>query len=344
MPTAARLTIPAVRALAVACLVVLVFAVTGCGRERPSDEPLAGDTTAEGDDPLGAFEEEALSGRLTADGSSTVAPLMSLAAERFRKVEPKVKITVGTSGTGGGFERFCRGETDLSNASRPIKDEEEALCAKKGVEHFPLQVANDGISVVVNKENTWADCLTVEQLKKLWEPGSKVDSWRDIDPKFPDVDLELFGAGTDSGTFDYFTESIVGEEGASRSDYTPSEDDNVTVRGVSGEEGALGYFGLSYYLENRERLKALAIDGGEGCVEPSVETVQSGEYKPLSRPLFTYVNEDSLAERPALEPFLTFVLDNEVRLARGAKFVPMTQEQIDQARTALESGGVGVEE
>ena len=344
MPTGRPPRIPAVRAFAVACLLLLALGLTGCGRERPSDEPLAADTTAEGEDPLGAFEEEALSGRLSADGSSTVAPLMSLAAERFRKVEPGVKITVGTSGTGGGFERFCRDETDLSNASRPIKDEEKELCAKNGVAHFPLQVANDGISVVVNKENTWATCLTVDQLKKVWEPGSKVDSWRDLDPKFPDEELELFGAGTDSGTFDYFTEAIVGEEGASRSDYTPSEDDNVTVRGVSGVKGALGYFGLSYYLENEERLKALAIDGGDGCVEPSVETVQDGSYKPLSRPLFTYVNEDAIAEKAALEPFLTFVLDNEARLARGAKFVPMTAEQIEEARTVLESGGVGVEE
>jgi phosphate transport system substrate-binding protein len=344
MPTAHDPRIRVVRALAVACLLLLALALAGCGRERPSDEPVAADTTAEGEDPLGAFEEEALSGRLSLDGSSTVAPLMSLAAERFRKAEPGVKITVGTSGTGGGFERFCRGETDVSNASRPIKEEEEELCAGNGVASFPIQVANDGIAIVVNKDNTWATCLTVDQLKKIWEPGSKISSWRDVDPKFPDVELELFGAGTDSGTFDYFTEAIVGEEGASRSDYTPSEDDNVTVRGVSGVKGSLGYFGLSYFTENSERLKALAVDGGDGCVEPSVETVQDGSYKPLSRPLFSYVNEDAIAEKPALDPFLTFVLDNEVKIAKGAKFVPMTPAQIDEARTALESGGVGVEE
>ena len=332
------------RALAVACLLLLALTLAGCGRERPSDEPLAGDTTAEGEDPLGAFEEEALGGRLSADGSSTVAPLMSLAAERFRKVEPGVKVTVGTSGTGGGFERFCRGETDLANASRPIKDEEVELCEKNRIPSFPLQVANDGLSIVVNTKNTWATCLTVDQLKKIWEPGSKVDSWDDLDPNFPDEEMTLFGAGTDSGTFDYFTEAIVGEEGASRSDYTPSEDDNVTVRGVSGEKGTLGYFGLSYLLENPERVKGVAVDGGDGCVEPTVETVQDGSYVPLSRPLFTYVNEDSLAEKPALDPFLTFLLDRQSRLARGAKFVPMTAAQTDQARTALESGGVGVEE
>jgi phosphate transport system substrate-binding protein len=341
MPTGARPRIPPVRAFAVACLLLLLLA-SGCGRERPSDEPLAGETTEE--DPLGAFEEEALTGRIRADGSSTVAPLMSLAAERFRKKEPKVSITVGTSGTGGGFERFCRGETDLSNASRPIEDEEVKLCEKDRIGHLELQVANDGISIVVNTENTWAKCLTVDQLKRIWEPDSEVSSWRDIDPSFPDEDLTLFGAGTDSGTFDYFTEAIVGQEGSSRSDYTQSEDDNVTVRGVSGEKGALGYFGLSYLLENENLIRGVAVDGGDGCVEPSIESVQDGSYKPLSRPLLTYANEDALAEKPAVDPFLTFVLDNQSALARTAKFVPMTQEQLERARTALESGGVGVED
>jgi phosphate transport system substrate-binding protein len=328
-----------VRTVALACLLLLLL--PACGRDRPSAAPPA-ETTDE--DPLGGFEEVQLTGRIQVDGSSTVAPLVSLAAERFRKEEPKVRVSIGVSGTGGGFERFCRDETDLSNASREIKDGERQLCEKNRVSFFELQVANDGISVVVNKDNSWAKCLTVEQLKAIWEPKSKVASWKDVDPSFPDEKLSLFGAGTDSGTFDYFTEAIVGEEGASRSDYTPSEDDNVTVRGVAGNKGALGYFGLSYYLENRERLRAVAIDGGDGCVEPSVETVQDGKYKPLSRPLLMYVNEDSLADKEAIDPFLTFLLDNESRLARGAKFVPMTQQQLDDAHTALESGGVGVEE
>jgi phosphate transport system substrate-binding protein len=323
-------------ALTLLCLLLL----PACGRERPSAEPPA---PAGEEDPLGGFEEAALSGRIQIDGSSTVAPLMSLAAERFRREEPGVRIAVGVSGTGGGFERFCRRETDLSNASREISDEERELCSKNGVSFFDIQVANDGISVVVNKANTWAECLTVDQLKKIWEPGSKVSSWKDIDSSFPDEKLSLYGAGTDSGTFDYFTETIVGEAGKSRSDYTPSEDDNVTVRGVSGEKGALGYFGLSYYLENQGKVRALEIDGGDGCVAPSVETVQDGSYTPLSRPLFVYINEDRLAEKPAVDPFLTFVLDREPRLARDAKFVPMRQEQLDAARTALESGGVGVE-
>jgi phosphate transport system substrate-binding protein len=329
-------TIEPVRVFALVSLMLLLLA--GCGRERPG----AGGTATE-EDPLGALEEDALSGRIRADGSSTVAPLMSLAAERFRKEEPNVRVTVGTSGTGGGFERFCRGETDLSNASRPVKDEEAAICKKNGVEFIELQVANDGISIVVNNDNTWAKCLTVDQLKTIWEPRSKVGDWRDVDPEFPDEKLRLFGAGTDSGTFDYFTDAIVGEEGASRSDYTPSEDDNVTVQGVSGEKGALGYFGLSYFLENTERVRALAVDGGDGCVAPSVETVQDGSYKPLSRPLFTYANEESLADKEALEPFLTFLLDNQARLAEDAKFVPMTEQQVNRARTALEAGGGAIE-
>jgi phosphate transport system substrate-binding protein len=337
MPTGALRTIRPVRALALACLVLLLLA--GCGRERPG----AGGTATEEEDPIATLEEDALSGRIRADGSSTVAPLMSLAAERFRREEPGVRVTVGTSGTGGGFERFCRGETDLSNASRPVKDEEAATCKKSGVEFLELQVANDGISIVVNKQNTWAKCLTVDQLKKIWEPGSKVDEWRDVDPRFPGEKLTLFGAGTDSGTFDYFTDAIVGEEGASRSDYTPSEDDNVTVQGVSGEKGALGYFGLSYYLENTQRVRAVEIDGGDGCVGPSVKTVQDGSYKPLSRPLFTYANEESLASKDALEPFLSFLFDNQARLAEDAEFVPMTEDQLQRARTALEAGGTAIE-
>jgi phosphate transport system substrate-binding protein len=327
-----------VRSLALICLCLLLL--PACGRERPSSAPPV--TTEE--DPLGGFEEEALSGRISIDGSSTVAPLMTYAAEQFRKDEPGVRITVGVAGTGGGFERFCRGETDLSNASRPIQEEERALCEKNGVRYFELQVANDGIAVVVNPKNTWAECLTVEQLKRIWEPGSTIRSWKDLDSGFPDEQLDLFGAGTDSGTFDYFTEAIVGEEGSSRGDYTATEDDNVTVTGVAGDRGALGYFGLSYLLENKGKVKAVAVDGGDGCIEPGVETVQSGEYKPLSRPLFTYVSEGAIEDKAAIDPFLTYIVDNQPRLARAAKFVPMTTEQLDRARTVLESGGVGVED
>jgi phosphate transport system substrate-binding protein len=329
-----------VRTLAVLCLLLLLL--PACGRERPSAQPPP--PAGEEEDPLGGFEEEELSGRIQIDGSSTVAPLMTLTAERFRRVEPKVRVTVGVSGTGGGFERFCRGETDLSNASREIKDEERQLCEKNGVPFFELQVANDGISVVVNKQNTWAECLTVEKLKAIWEPGSKVKTWKDVEGSYPGEKLSLYGPGTDSGTFDYFTDVIVGEEGKSRSDYTQTENDNVSVTGVAGEKGAVGYFGLSYYVENSNRLKALGIDAGEGCVQPSVETVQDGSYTPLSRPLFIYVNEDKLADKEAIDPFLTFLLDNEPSFARGAKFVPMRPEQIERERTVLESGGVGTKE
>ena len=329
------------RTFALFCLLLLLL--PACGRERPSAQPPPA-AEGEGDDPLGSFDEPELKGRIQVDGSSTVAPLLSLAAERFRKVEPKVRVSVGVSGTGGGFERFCRGETDLSNASREIKEEEQELCAKNRISYFELQVANDGISVVVNKANTWAKCLTVDKLKGIWKPGSEVKTWKDVDDSYPAEQLSLYGPGTDSGTFDYFTEAVVGEEGASRSDYTSTENDNVIVTGVAGDKGSLGYFGLSYYLENRNRLNAVEIDGGDGCVEPSNETVQDGSYTPLSRPLFVYVNEDKLAEKDVIEPFLTYILDNEPSLARGAKFVPMQPEHIERERTVLESGGVGTKE
>jgi phosphate transport system substrate-binding protein len=324
--------------VSLALLVVLVVGLVGCGRERPSDEPLAGETGDAG--ATGAFDEQ-LSGRIRADGSSTVAPFTTLAAERFREENPDVRISVGVSGTGGGFERFCRGETDLSNASRPIEDEEKAVCRRKGVEYLELQVANDALSMVVNRDNDWVDCLSVAQLKAIWKPGSRVESWSDIDPAFPDEDLMLFGAGTDSGTFDYFTGEINGEEGASRTDYSATEDDNVIVRGVSGEKGALGYFGFSYYEQNREELKALEIDDGGGCVGPSVESVQNGSYKPLSRPLFVYVKTKSL-NRLEVETFVDFILANEREIARGALFVPLTDAQLQKARDALDAAVLDV--
>jgi phosphate transport system substrate-binding protein len=283
-----------------------------------------------------------LSGRIEADGSSTVAPFTTLAAERFQAQSPSVRVTVGVSGTGGGFERFCAGETDLSDASRPIKDEEAALCEEKGIDYVEFQVANDALTVVVNTANDWVDCLTVDELTKIWEPGSKVSSWSQVRDGFPDEKLTLFGAGTDSGTFDYFTDAIVGEEGASRSDYTATEDDNVTVQGVAGNKGGLGYFGFSYFEQNEGKLKALAIDGGDGCIEPSVETAQTGEYTPLSRPLFVYARQESFA-KPHVSAFVRFMLSNGTELAEGALFVPLTDEQLDKAKSdfnaALEEAG-----
>ncbi|WP_326728169.1 PstS family phosphate ABC transporter substrate-binding protein [Streptomyces phaeochromogenes] len=245
-------------------------------------------------------------------------------------------MTVGTSGTGGGFEKFCAGETDISDASRPIKDEEKALCEKKGIKYEEFQVANDGLSVVVSKDNDFVECLTVEQLKKIWEPGSKVNNWKQVDSKFPDEKLELFGAGTDSGTFDYFTDAINGEEGASRTDYSPSEDDNVTVQGVSGSKGGLGYFGLSYYEENKDKLKVLKVDGGDGCVEPTTDTVQDGSYKPLSRPLFIYPKATSL-DKAEVEGFVEYYVENNASIAEKAQFVPLNAEQETELKKDLET-------
>jgi phosphate transport system substrate-binding protein len=298
--------------------VLAVLLLAGCGRS-------GGDS--------GGTKSGDLSGRISADGSSTVGPFMTAAAERFRAEQSGVEVTVGISGTGGGFERFCRGETDLSDASRPIEDDESAACVKEGVEYVELQVANDGIAIVANKDNSWATCLTVAQLHKIWAPGSKVKSWQDVDPRFPDEKLTLAGPGTDSGTFDFFTKAINGEEGASRTDYNASENDNVIVQGVAGDKGGLGYFGLSYAEQNADKLKTLALDGGDGCIAPTRETVQSGTYKPLSRPLFVYVKKDAL-KRPEVKAFLEFILDRQAEIA-GNLFVPLTSEQLDKARSAL---------
>jgi phosphate transport system substrate-binding protein len=274
------------------------------------------------------------SGTIVADGSSTVGPFTSAAAERFQNENPDVKVTVGISGTGGGFERFCRGETDLSDASRPIKDEEKKLCEENDIQYTEFLVANDALTVVVNPDNDWTKCLTVGQLRKIWEPGSKVDNWREVDPKFPDQRLTLFGPGTDSGTFDYFTAEIVGEEGKSRSDYQASENDNVLVQGVAGDKGALGYFGFSYLEENQDKLRAVAVDGGNGCVMPSVKSAQSGEYKPLSRPLFVYAKKSSF-ERREVEKFIEYLIDNERAIAKSARYIPLTDAQVDEARREL---------
>jgi len=272
-----------------------------------------------------------LSGTITADGSSTVGPYTTAAAEGFHKLHSKVNVTVGISGTGGGFERFCRGETDLSDASRPIKASESKACADNDVKWVAFTVANDGIAIVVNKQNTWAHCLTVAQLHEMWKPGSNVDNWKDVSPSFPDEDLKLFGPGTDSGTFDFFTEKINGRARASRSDYFPSENDNVIVQGVAGEKGGLGYFGLSYYVENKDKLNLVKVNPGGGCVGPNIKTVQSRRYKPLSRPLFIYVKKTSF-KRPEVHAFIGYILKNERAIARRARFVSLTDAQLELAR------------
>ena len=273
---------------------------------------------------------------ILADGSSTVAPFASRAAENFKEQNADVEVTVGIAGTGGGFERFCADETDLSNASRPIDDDEQALCAEAGVEYVELPVANDALTVVVNAQNDWATCLTVEQLKAIWEPGSTVDNWQDLDPSFPDERLRLYGPGTDSGTFDYFTGVIVGEEGESRTDYQASEDDNVIIEGVTGDTGALGYFGFSYFEQNQDAVKAVEVDNGSGCVAPSVATAQDGTYSPLSRPLFVYAKVSSL-ERTEVAEFLNYMIDNGAEIAEQADFVPLTSEQLADAKAKLDA-------
>ncbi len=279
-----------------------------------------------------------VTGQILIDGSSTVAPLMTLVAEDFQSEFSGVRVTVGTSGTGGGFEKFCAGETDISNASREIKDSEREACAAAGVEFAEVVVANDALSVVVNKANDWARCLTVDQLRKIWEPASegKVTNWNQVDPSFPDKRIALFGAGTDSGTFDYFTEAVMGEQGSSRTDYNPTEDDNVTVRGVEGDEGAIGYFGFSYLEENAGRLKSVEIDGGKGCVTPSVAAVQDGTYVPLSRPLHFYVSR-AAAARPEMKAFLEFFVEVRDELTLEALFVPLNDAQKAEEAAEIDS-------
>jgi phosphate transport system substrate-binding protein len=275
-----------------------------------------------------------VSGSIKIDGSSTVGPLSEAAAELFREDNPDVKVTVGISGTGGGFEKFCAGETDISDASRPIEPEEVAACKKEGVAYGEAQVANDGLAVVVNPENDWADCITTAELKKIWEPGSKVNNWNQVKSSYPDEKMELFGAGTDSGTFEYFNEAINGDKAATRKDYSPSEDDNVTVQGVSGGKGNMGYFGLSYAIANKDKVKTLQVDDGDGCVEPTTQTVQDASYKPLSRPLFIYPSKKALQNEATAE-FVKFYVDNYQDIATQAQFVPMTTTQAQKAQDAV---------
>ena len=272
------------------------------------------------------------SSTVTADGSSTVGPYVTAAAEGFQKQNAAARVTVGISGTGGGFERFCRGEIDISDASRPIKDEEAKLCADQGIEYVEFQVANDALTVIANHGNDWATCLTVDELNAIWAPGSQVKNWSQVRAGFPDEPLKLFGPGTDSGTFDYFTDAINGKEGASRTDYAASEDDNVIVQGVGGEPGGLGYLGFSYYEANQSTLKALSIDAGDGCKAPSAAAAQDGTYKPLSRPLYVYVKTTSFAKK-SVEDFVGYIIDNERQIAERSSFISLNDEQLAKSKS-----------
>jgi phosphate transport system substrate-binding protein len=287
------------------------------------------------DDATGSSGGGDLSGSIRIDGSSTVAPLTEAVAEQFMAENSGVRVTVGTSGTGGGFEKFCAGETDISDASRAIEPEEEQACKKDGVSYEEVHVATDALTVMINNENP-VSCLTVEQLADVWGPDSTISNWSDIPGLKEDYDeeLALFGPGTDSGTFDYFTESINGEEGVSRRDYNNvGEDDNATVKGVEGSPGGMGYAGFSFYKENEGKLKALEVDNGKGCVPPSVETAQSGDYAPLSRPLFMYPSEQAL-QKPEVKAFIAYYLENVNSVAESLGFVPLTDSQLGESEAA----------
>jgi phosphate transport system substrate-binding protein len=305
--------------LAACCF--LALGAAACGDDDDSGGSSSGSSSGD------------LSGTIRIDGSSTVGPFAQAAAEEFQGQNPDVRVTVGIAGTGGGFEKFCAGETDISDASRPIEDDEAKICKKNGVTYKEVQVADDGISVVTNK-SLKVDCMTTKQLKQLWNEGSKIKNLSEIDPKFPDTELSLFGPDTDSGTFDFFTDEINGEEGVSRKDYQPSADDNVLVQGVEGSDGGLGYFGFSYYEQNKDKLSLVGVDSGGGCVTPSSDTIQSGEYKPLSRPLFMYPSGKAM-KKPEVKAFMDYVLENHQSIAEASQIVPMSSDQASKAKTAL---------
>jgi phosphate transport system substrate-binding protein len=322
------------KTLILALVALLALSIAACG-DDDDDNGGGGEVEAPEGTDLGSLQ-----GDIRIDGSSTVFPFAQAAAELFKEAGAQnVNVTVGQSGTGGGFEKFCAGETDTSNASRPIDEEEEVpVCEEEGVQYEELQVANDGIAVVTNP-GLEVDCLTVDQLKQIWDEGSKVGNLTEVDPELPDTELSLYGPGTDSGTFDFYTEQINGEEGKSRSDYSASEDDNVLVQGVSGDEGGLGYFGYSYAQQNQDKLNIVKIDSGDGnCVEPSNETIQNGTYKPLSRPLFMYPSAEAIG-KPHVKGFMDFIVQNQQTIAETAQFVPMTDEQAQQSTQRLEGLG-----
>ena len=278
-----------------------------------------------------------LSGTIQIDGSSTVFPVTQAVAEEFRKEQPDVQVNVAVSGTGGGFKRFTVGETDISNASRPIKDSEAEAAASNGIKFIEMRIGTDGLSVMVNPSNGFVDCLTVGELNEIWKPGSSINNWQDVRAGFPDQRLRLYGPDTDSGTFDYFTEEINGEAQVSRADYTASADDNVLVQGIAGDRGSLGYFGYAYYQENKDSLKVIAIDDGDGCVTPEPSTIEDGSYTPLSRPLFIYVNVESL-EKPEVLAFVEYYMDHGYQLTGEEGYVPVERAIYAANKAAAQSG------
>ena len=316
-------------ALAAPAVLVLGAGLAACGGQS---DGASGDEGSSGG-------SNGVSGEVVVDGSSTVEPLTSSAGEVFKEDSPNVNVSVGTAGTGGGFEKFCQGQTDISDASRPIEPEEADACKKAGIEYTELHVATDALTVVTSADNEFLTCLTTAELKKLWEPSAegKVTTWDQVNPEFPAEKIELYGPGTDSGTFDYFTDVINGEEGASRSDYNASEDDNVLVQGVAGSPNALGYFGFTYYETNSDSLKAIEVDSGKGCVAPSAEAAQDGTYAPLSRPLFIYVNKASYTDKPQVAAFVDFYVKSISDVVELAQFIPLNQDQTSKLQTQAAS-------
>ena len=317
---------PSLRKLAV-LLAALALAVTvvACGGD---EEEGGGGSAQQGDTPTD------LSGSIAIDGSSTVQPFAESAAESFNEENPDVQITVGGAGTGDGFEKFCRGEIAIADASRPIEAEEKEACKKEGIQYTEVQVANDGVTVVTNK-GTQIDCLTTDQLKDIFGPKAKASNYRDVDSKLTDQEISLFTPGSESGTFDFFTEEINGEEGVQREKgVQTSADDNQIVTGVEGQEGAMGYFGYSFYEQSQDKLNAVKVDGGDGCVAPTAQTIQDGSYKPLARPIFMYVS-DAEMKKPAVKGFLQYAVDNQQQVAEAAKIVPMSSQQQEKSRQAI---------
>ena len=289
---------------------------------------------------LAPASAERLRGTVSIDGSSTVFPISEAVAEEFLAVQPRVRVTVGVSGTGGGFKKFLAGEIDINDASRPIKMKEVKQASASGIGFIELPIAYDGLSVVVNTKNDWVDHLTITELNKIWQPGSSVTRWSDVRDGWPETEIQLYGPGTDSGTFDYFTETINGKSGASRPDYTANEDDNALVRGISGDEGSLGYFGYAYYAANKDKLRVVAIDGGKGPVAPTEITINNGTYAPLSRPVFIYVRPDAL-DRKEVRAFVDFYIESAPMLATEVGYIPLPDSVYAGAKQRVESREIG---
>ncbi|MEE9361733.1 MAG: PstS family phosphate ABC transporter substrate-binding protein [Cellulophaga sp.] len=296
----------------IAFILISAFVISACGDKKEKKD---------------STNDNGLTGTIRVDGSSTVFPITEAVAEEFRAVAPKVKVTIGVSGTGGGFKKFSRGETNLSNASRPIKEKEKKACVDNNINYLELEVAYDGLAVLVNPANDWVDSFTVEELKKIWEPAAqgKIMKWNQIRSEWPNEEIHLFGPGVASGTYDYFTKAIVGKSGSSRGDFTASEDDHVLVQGIAGDKFSLGFFGLAYYAENKDKLTLIGVHNGEKVVKPTLETVSNGTYSPLSRPLFLYVNSTSVASQEVVE-FVNFYIDNAGILATDVGYIPLPAE------------------